>query len=325
MKKIAIIGAGISGLTLAQRLKGKCDIHIFEKSRGVGGRMSLRRGDPYTFDHGAQYFTARTKEFQNFIQPMIDQGVVARWQALAASIDGETITAIKKWSEDEPRYVGVPGMNAVAKSLATELDIQLNTRISRLVKESKWTLDDEAGGSHRDYDWVIFTIPAHQTAELIPAGFKYTDLINSVEMLPCFSLMIGLTAPPPISYQAAFISNSDLSWLAVNSHKPGRETNHTSLLVHSSAQYAQEHINHDRNDVMEHLCQITSRLVGSDCKKAESKSLHLWRYARNLKSENLPVLIDPAMNIAVCGDWCHGGRVEGGFTSAVSLYEQLNF
>ncbi len=64
-KKIAIIGAGISGLILAQRLKDHADIVVYEKARGVGGRMSTRYADPFYFDHGTQFFTARTDAFQN--------------------------------------------------------------------------------------------------------------------------------------------------------------------------------------------------------------------------------------------------------------------
>jgi len=42
MPKIAIIGAGLSGLILAHSLKEHANITIFEKARGVGGRMSTR-------------------------------------------------------------------------------------------------------------------------------------------------------------------------------------------------------------------------------------------------------------------------------------------
>ena len=35
MKNIAIIGAGITGISLANMLKGKVNLSIFEKSRGL--------------------------------------------------------------------------------------------------------------------------------------------------------------------------------------------------------------------------------------------------------------------------------------------------
>ena len=58
--KIAIIGAGVSGITCAEALSknSKIDLCIFEKSRGVGGRTSTRRSGNYSFDLGFQVFPA---------------------------------------------------------------------------------------------------------------------------------------------------------------------------------------------------------------------------------------------------------------------------
>jgi predicted NAD/FAD-binding protein len=41
MTRIAILGAGVSGLTVANNLKNHAEITIFEKARSVGGRMSM--------------------------------------------------------------------------------------------------------------------------------------------------------------------------------------------------------------------------------------------------------------------------------------------
>ena len=68
MKKVAIIGAGLAGLTLARRLRGFASVTVLEKSRGLGGRMATRRSDNFEFDHGAQFFTARSTAFRDFIK-----------------------------------------------------------------------------------------------------------------------------------------------------------------------------------------------------------------------------------------------------------------
>ena len=111
MTKIAIIGAGLSGLTAAHFLRDDADITIFEKSRSVGGRMSTRRAEPYFFDHGAQYFTAKTKPFQAFIQPLLDQDIIERagktWRLKAGSpslaesapIAGQLASLVNNWTE----------------------------------------------------------------------------------------------------------------------------------------------------------------------------------------------------------------------------------
>ena len=62
--KIAILGAGLSGVKLAQLLSTKnYDVHVFEKSRGIGGRLSNKKLSWGNIDFGAQYFTARDNRF----------------------------------------------------------------------------------------------------------------------------------------------------------------------------------------------------------------------------------------------------------------------
>ena len=80
MAKIAVIGAGLAGLTVARELSQYHQVTVFEKSRGVGGRLATRYAGDYEFDHGAQFFTAKSPQFQAFLKPLIDQGVVCRKQ-----------------------------------------------------------------------------------------------------------------------------------------------------------------------------------------------------------------------------------------------------
>ena len=54
MKKIAVIGTGLSALSLAYHLP-TLDITFFEKSWRPGGRISTRKHEQYAFDHGAHY------------------------------------------------------------------------------------------------------------------------------------------------------------------------------------------------------------------------------------------------------------------------------
>ena len=62
--KIAVVGAGLSGLVVAEKLQSVGTVEVFDKSRGAGGRMSTRYAGDYEFDHGAQYFTARSDAFR---------------------------------------------------------------------------------------------------------------------------------------------------------------------------------------------------------------------------------------------------------------------
>lgn len=57
MKKIAIIGAGIAGLSCAYELQKKgYEVEVFEKEAYVGGRLSTRTKDRLPFDIGVNHF-----------------------------------------------------------------------------------------------------------------------------------------------------------------------------------------------------------------------------------------------------------------------------
>ncbi|MEH6365300.1 MAG: FAD-dependent oxidoreductase, partial [Pseudomonas marincola] len=77
---IAIIGAGIAGLSAAQSLQSAgYAVQLFDKSRGSGGRMSSKRSDAGSLDLGAQYFTARDRRFVEAVQQWQARGWVSEW------------------------------------------------------------------------------------------------------------------------------------------------------------------------------------------------------------------------------------------------------
>ena len=56
MNNVAIIGAGMTGLSLAYNLQNM-NVTIFDKSWRPGGRVSTRMHDNLIFDHGAHYLS----------------------------------------------------------------------------------------------------------------------------------------------------------------------------------------------------------------------------------------------------------------------------
>ena len=323
-KKIAIIGAGLSGLSLAHLLKNRAEVIVFEKSRGVGGRMSIRRAEPYFFDHGAQYFTIRDPEFQSFIQPLIDTGVVQIWNSNYVQFEGPKVSS-RQWQNVQTRYVGVPGMNQIAKHLAQGLEIHLSTKVISIEQENGlWQLCDDTSQIYKGYDWLISTAPCPQTVEIFPKNFSYYSELKSIEMKACFALMLGFSEDLPFIFDAAHIKNSDLSWLCVNHRKPGRSREAFSLLAHSSDDYAQENLNNDSNEIMGHLFSEIQRITGHNVSGVNHKALHCWRYANNAKFKIFPAFVDPYLKLSACGDWSVGGRVEGAFLSAHKVFKFLS-
>lgn len=319
---IAIVGAGLSGLTLARSLQDIANVTVYEKARGVGGRMSTRRVGGYTFDHGAQYFTARTPAFQKTLEPLLEQGLLRPWHPRYVRFKGT-----KRLSHDEGnqdiRYVGSPGINSLAKYLAQHVTVRLKTKVCTLTKDRQWHLLGENGQKIGQADWVLFTAPSPQTLALLPEETSFQSALACVDMAPCFALMLGFSSSIDLGFEAAHITDSDLSWIAVNNHKQGSRQAPFTLVVHASQDYSQNHLEEDLDQVKQHLCQETAKLLGLETEKADYCAVHRWRYAQNKGKVPNTVFLDEALNIGACGDWSLGGRVEGAFTAASLLSTHL--
>jgi renalase len=325
---IAIIGAGLSGLTLAEKLQDRASITIFEKARGIGGRMSTRYTDDFQFDHGAQFFTARTKGFKDFLRPYIDEGTVQEWSPKVVTLELGQKPYKRDWFE--PHYTASPKMNMLCKAIAAKHDVRIKSKIEKLRKTPEgWLLTDDTATQHGPFDWVISAAPAPQTAALFPADFtQYADL-STATMQGCYSLILGFKEDLKLNWNAAKVKNSPLGWIAVNSSKPSRETGY-SLLVQTTNEWAETHIEDDQDHVRGTLMKELEHLIERPIHNAEYISLHRWRYANTLVLDNQDEkehkahhLIDRALNLAACGDWCLNGHVESAYLSATSLAENI--
>ena len=329
MKRIAIIGAGISGLTLAHQLKHKAEITLFEKSRGVSGRLATRCLGEYEFDHGAQFFTSRSKAFEQFIAPFVEQGIIAEWQPRVLTLEAGAKPYRRDWFE--PHYVAVPRMNSLAKALANELDVQLETSITKLcaLPDGQWQLHTSDGELPQTFDWVISTAPITQSIALLGEHLSDvpTDTENAlqhVQMAPCFTLMLGFEQTFKLPFQAAKAKNSSIEWIMVNSSKPGRAEPFT-LVIQSSNRWAREYLEQDLDWIKLTMLADLEQLLDDPLPPIAVESLHRWRYSRVEQALEQDSILDWQKGLAACGDWCVSGRVEGAFLSANSLARQLEY
>ena len=66
--KIVILGAGMSGIACALQLHKNFNVKVFEKSRGVGGRLCAKTLANGLFHFGAQFCKAKSNSFEAFIK-----------------------------------------------------------------------------------------------------------------------------------------------------------------------------------------------------------------------------------------------------------------
>ncbi|WP_436399395.1 NAD(P)/FAD-dependent oxidoreductase [Roseobacter sp. S98] len=311
--EIAVIGAGLAGVHLARLLSDVATVTVFEKSRGIGGRMSTRRAETYRFDHGAQYFTARGNAFLSFLEPFVAQGYVAEWNPRLAG----AAASDPRWNA--PRFVGVPAMNSLAKAAASGLDVRLGDAVENILPAGQgWRLACASGAEAGPFDIVLSTAPAFQTAALLPGGITERNALDEAKMLGCYSLMLGFDTAPDPGWDA-FVGDGDpLAWIAANHSKPGRDAR-PAFLCQTGNTWAEARLERDQEDVRRHLLAAFTDLTGIDTGMAEYVSLHRWRYAAVQTPAGRPYLFDPGLGIGAAGDWCGQGRVEAAFDSAGAL------
>ncbi len=326
MKKIrtaGIIGAGIAGLTCAQSLHSSgVRVTVLEKSRGLGGRVATRRIDSgMSFDHGAQYFTIRDPSFRSQVNLWCDAGVVARWLARIVALDQGAITDPAGTQE---RFVGAPGMNAIARSLAARIDVHANVMAQAVQRlDGKWHVDDSTGKRHGPYDLLISTAPPPQTSALLgKLSAVIASQLTKVVMDPCWSLLVQVGQSLSTPFDGAFVHRSPLSWIARNSSKPGRDAGDCWVL-HASAAWSRDHLEEPGAAIATALGREFWHAIAQTPQPFDFVLAHRWRYA--LPHEPLPqrYLLDGDTQLAACGDWCGGPRVEGAFLSGRALAEAV--
>ena len=328
---IAIVGAGLSGLSCAQALiAAGHTVHLFEKSRGASGRMSTRRGDaagqPWQCDHGAQYFTASDPAFRAEVARWEAAGAAALWNAQIASFDGNHWSAPATPTE---RFVGTPRMTSPAISMVQDLDAKLHLHLQTTVQQVQrvpqgWMLTSTEHGQHSTrYDALLLAVPAPQVLPLLAdVSAAGTALAASVRMRGSWALMLRCAARVELPFDGAFINAGPLRWMARDSSKPGRSGPETWLL-HATPEWSEAHIEDDAAVVTAALLDAFAALGGPAPDAAIATSAHRWRYADTESALSLGSWWDAHAQLGLCGDWLNGGKVEGAWLSGRALAQQV--
>ena len=307
--RIAIVGAGMAGMSCGQRLSRLGhEVRLFDKGRGPGGRMATRRmedgGTTLHFDHGAQYFTARDPRFVEQVAHWEASGVAARWAAAG-----------------DDAWVGTPAMNAPLKAMAGELGVQFGTRIEQLVRDGEgWQLDGEGAPDAR-FDAVLVAVPAEQAGPLLqPHAPAMARLADQTASDPCWTLMAGFEAPLAL-VQDTLRQRGPIGWAARNNTKPGR-ANEECWVIQASPEWSRAHLEEDAETVAAALLAELAEANGGPLPRQLGATAHRWRFARS-GTAGEEALWDAEQRIGVCGDWLIGPRVEAAYMSGLLLAEAV--
>jgi len=320
---IVIIGAGLAGLSAANKLhQAGLEVLVIDKGRGLGGRLAGRRIGDATFDHGAQFMTARDPDFQTHVAEWINAGVAEEWYS---SYPGQ--------ANGHPRYRGVPTMTAIAKYLAIDIDVRRATRVESIDQHGQTWLCQLDSGETISSKGLLITSPVPQTIDLLASGnikisASHRARLEKIAYESCIAVMAVLDGPTSIAAPGAIaFDTGPIAWISDNQQKG--VSNIPAVTIHGSGAFSAEHFEQDRMQAGQQLIDAAAAYLG-DARVTEYQ-VHGWRYSKpSVVDDHACLLLSKATALpplALAGDAFAGPRFEGavlsGWAAAESLVAEL--
>ena len=319
---VAIIGAGLAGLTCGTALKGLIEeVRVFEKSVLPGGRVGRFQAGDYEFNHGAQYFTVNNPLFWNIVSAWQTEGMVRPWDGWTVELQrGQVINS----DMSTQRFVGVPRMQIIAEKLARNCNLVTSSHISELEPQAGggWRLFNERGDYQGAYDIVIIATAAHQVADLCRPIASISGPAENVDMTVCWSGMFAFEQTLSIPYDAAIVLDSPLSWISRNQFG-GAKNGADCWVLHASPEWSQQYAASFRGRVMNALLDAFWEATDLRPGKPVSASVHCWKHALPINPIYEDSLFDESNAVGACGDWCTAPRIEGAVLSGFSMADRV--
>lgn len=334
MLDVVVVGAGMAGLVCAQLLRqAGYSTAVVEKSRGLGGRVATRRLPTVCADHGVRYLEAQGDRTQQLIQFLLDRNAVRPWTARHYRFT--STNALQPAASRPSSYAAPEGMTAIAKALATGLEIRRSQRVTALepIANDHWRLKLETADAAPlllQAKAVVLMIPAPQALSLAEpiAGLPASVLaaLRSVEFDPCIT---AIAAYPP-----ALEVSADLPWQIVSFDddpilreavwdSSKRQADAPPVFVlHSTAEFARQQFEaaddggpagaHQAQPLLDRAAETLIPWLN----QPELVQIQRWRYAFVRRSLTTPALAAQVPLPLVCsGDWCGGCTVEAALRS----------
>jgi len=308
---VVVVGAGIAGLSARRLLmKRGLAVCVVEKSRGLGGRVSSRRGDGWTADLGAQFMARLHPE----------------WESCVPVAALREVRLPKR--PEYPRWCHPDGMSGVAKMIAGDItDVVLQSRVTRIERGStgwKVVVDTDRKIAARA---ILVTIPVPQAHELLVASGLdiQPDLVAAVARLKsrsCISVVLNSAD----ARHAVEVSNWPIFWKEPNSelegiydqNRKGIRCAQRVIVAHASTSFTAALWNEEPERIKASVGHAVNRFMSSNGLRAgwEPIHVHKWRYSEpEVVHSEACLIVDPDAPLVLAGDAFGRASVDGAFSS----------
>lgn len=321
--RVAVIGAGISGLAAARTLRaGGCAVTVYERSSHTGGRILTHRDGPFTFDLGATSVAPRGRALEHVVLQELDQTGLTKLTApiyTHISLRVEPGDAAKNRIE---RYVYEAGMDQLPIRLQDQLDIRYCDGISQI---------ERSGDGYRvageDYDAAVVALPAPE-AHLLIEPVNGRQSLGHITYRPCLAVSLGYMTPNPnVPYHALIEPEQrhPLTWLSLESKKcAGRAPEGgCAMVAQMSPEFSRLHMEDVDPSIVQATTQYLVRLYGEEFAQPVVSHVHRWVYSLPENLGMFDSVNHPGSRLMVAGDGLMGGRVELAYESGYQAAKLL--
>ncbi len=308
-RKVVIIGAGVAGLICAKRLmESGFKVSIFDKSRGLGGRVATRRIENGVFNHGAP----RIPDFRNH-------------ENLPKYLKNLLETALKKkiLISTENYVTSFASMKTFVSFLSQGTDIHKNSEITS-VKRKSFGVEVNFKNSSRirvNDEFLVFAIPQPQVLNLLSNDFP--KLINLAQPAKMYASISGLFAfDTAISLNKPFVENDYILGFHENS-RIGQIFDLDCWTIHSKKNYGKKFNHLSKVQIKERLFKDFEQLGSSYFPQPVYAEGHRWLYGFTEKALDKNFIFNKQEGIGICGDWCLGNTVLDALISGTLLADKI--
>ena len=313
--RVAVVGAGLSGLVAARSLVAAGhEVTVLDKGRSVGGRLATRRIAGATLDHGAQFFTVRGDAFRAQVDDWLARDLVHVW---CHGFDGD--------GDGHPRYCGTGGMNSLAKDLAVGLDVLTSRMVfSCRPTEDGWDVVIDDGTVH-ETEALVMTSPVPQSwALLVQAELGIPDELFRREYHRTIGLLTVLDRPSAVPDPGGVQfdpSDADNPFGFIGDNLAKGVSAEPAVTFHATQPWSEEHWDDDTDDVHTALLERARPWIG-DAAVVEAQ-VKKWRFAGPVEPWPDACWVDDEHRVVLAGDLFAGPKVEGAYTSGLAAAEAV--
>lgn len=308
-----VVGAGISGLSLALELKNRNrTVLVLEKSKSVGGRIATRRDGEARYDHGAQFYRAKKNE-NSYLDNQLGAAAVAEiW-----------------FSKDHWNYkVASEGLTKIPKYLSSDLSIQFNEKVLLIKEVNPFGLEITCeSGQQFQSKQVFLASPLPQSLALLnDSNLTYPENLKRIKYAKAIVGLFEVESTDKKLLDFAYEQEINQDIFSISNQQSKKVSLCPAFTAVMTPAWSQHHFEEDDLKCLSHIESTFINFFNNKFKTINIKKSQIkkWRYSHPETIYEKPFeVLGNLKNIYLLGDAFGGASVSGAAKSAESLVYYL--